>query len=141
MKETWAPQVQTFSSLGFHVVAPDTRGYGGSTSTSNIADYRLEQHVSDMLALLAHLNREKAVWVAHDWGCGLVSALAAHHPKVCIGIANLCVPYHTVELGLEALIATVNRDIYPEDKYPYGQVRHTLDAPLINWFLLLTTNY
>lgn len=53
--------------MGYHVVAPDTRGYGGSTVTKNASDYRLEQHSADMLALLKHLGAEKAVWIGHDW--------------------------------------------------------------------------
>ena len=33
----------------------------------------------------------------------------------------MAVPYRTLELGLEELLKTVNRDIYPKDEYPYGQ--------------------
>lgn len=33
----------------------------------------------------------------------------------------MCVPYHTLEYGLEPLLASVNRDIYPADKFPNGQ--------------------
>jgi len=77
--------------------------------------------VSDMLQLLKHLGREKAVWIGHDWGCGLVWALVAHHPEVCSGVACMTVPYRTVEFGFEKLVSLVNRDIYPVDQYPVGQ--------------------
>jgi soluble epoxide hydrolase / lipid-phosphate phosphatase len=83
--------------------------------------YSLEVLVGDLLVLLAHLEREEAVWVGHDWGSGIVWALAAHHPEVCVGVVNLCVPYRTLELGLEAQVALVNRDIYPIEQYPSGQ--------------------
>lgn len=33
----------------------------------------------------------------------------------------MCVPYGTIEFGLEELVKTVDRDLYPEDQYPYGQ--------------------
>lgn len=33
----------------------------------------------------------------------------------------MCVPYGVIELGLEELIKTVDRDLYPEDQYPHGQ--------------------
>ena len=70
---------------------------------------------------MAHLERDEAVWIGHDWGAGIVWALAAHHPEVCAGVINLCVPYRSLEVGLEAQVALVNRDIYPINQYPSGQ--------------------
>jgi soluble epoxide hydrolase/lipid-phosphate phosphatase len=119
--ETWKPQLTTFAALGFHVVAPDTRGYGRSTVSRDIKDYSMERLVGDLLALLTHLNRKEAVWIGHDWGSGIVWALVAHHPEVCVGVASLCIPFRTLELGLESQLALVNRDIYPIDQYPWGQ--------------------
>lgn len=81
--ETWGPQLSAFAAFGFRVVAPDMRGYGRSTVTSEASDYRLERIVSDMLAFLAHLEKEEAIWIGHDWGAAAVWALAAHHPRVC----------------------------------------------------------
>ena len=118
---TWKAQLAAFAALGFRVVAMDTRGYGSSSHSRNVRQYALESLVSDQLSLLAYLQREAAVWIGHDWGCGIVWALAAHHPEVCVGVVNLCVPYRTLERGLGALVATVNRSIYPAEKYPNGQ--------------------
>lgn len=63
----------------------------------------------------------KLTTTGHDWGCGSVSTFAAHYPEHCIATANLCVPYGILELGLEEILKTVDRSIYPEDEYPYGQ--------------------
>ena len=119
--ETWKFQIETFASLGFYVVAPDTRGYGHSSVSKTASDYRLEVLVQDALALLSHLGREEAIWIGHDWGSAIVWALAAHHPEVCKALVNLAVPYHTLEYGLDHLLTFINRDIYPEDSHPYGQ--------------------
>ena len=59
--------------------------------------------------------------LGHDWGCGAVWTFAAHYPEKTVAVAGLTVPYHTIELGLNELVKFVNRDVYPEDKYPYGQ--------------------
>lgn len=118
--ETWKPQIETFASLGFHVVAPDCRGYGQSSVSSNASDYRIEVLVDDALALLSHLQREEAVWVGHDWGSSIVAGLAAHHPEVCRATAYLAVPYHSLEYGLDYLLSLINRDIYPADTHPNG---------------------
>ncbi|KAH7142550.1 Alpha/Beta hydrolase protein [Fusarium sp. MPI-SDFR-AT-0072] len=83
--------------------------------------YALEHHVSDMLALLTHLGRDKAVWIGHDWGAVIVWALAAQHPEKCVGVCCMAAPYHVPELGLEALLAVCNREPYPEDQYPLAQ--------------------
>ncbi|KAF2435019.1 alpha/beta-hydrolase [Tothia fuscella] len=104
--ETRKEQLLALSALGFRVVAPDTCGYGGSTVTKR--------------ALLSHLDREQAVWIGHDWGCGLVWSLASHHPEKCVAVACMTVPYRTVEFGLDRFVSMVNRDIYPIDEYPNG---------------------
>jgi soluble epoxide hydrolase/lipid-phosphate phosphatase len=119
--ETWKRQIETFASLGFYVVAPDTRGYGYSSVSNTISDYSLEALVQDALALLSHLQRKEAVWIGHDWGSGIVWAVAAHHPEVCKAVVNLAVPYQMLEYGLDHLLTLINREIYPEDSYPYGQ--------------------
>lgn len=120
--ESWAHQLNHFASLGkYRVIAPDMRGYGDSTAPTNKRSYALEALVSEMVELAAHLNIQKAVWIAHDWGCGVSNALAAHHPDLFLGMANLAVPYRGIELGLDFVKALVNRDIYPEDEYEWGQ--------------------
>ena len=118
---SWRHQLPALAALGFRCIAPDMRGYGRSGCYANHEDYRLEACVGDLVGLLQHLGREQAIWVGHDWGAGVVWALAAHHPELCLGVANLCVPYRTLELGLDAVLELVNRDIYPAEQYPAGQ--------------------
>jgi pimeloyl-ACP methyl ester carboxylesterase len=42
-----------------------------------------------MLDLLAHLGRDRAIWVGHDWAAPVVWSLASHHPEHCsaVGVA------------------------------------------------------
>jgi soluble epoxide hydrolase / lipid-phosphate phosphatase len=118
---TWKPQLLSFASLGFYCVAPDMPGYGGTWTSKKDADFEMEPIVNDMLEILHHLGRQDAVWIGHDWGCGPLYCLAAVHPEACRAIAGLSVPYRTLELGLPALLETVDRELYPESEYPYGQ--------------------
>ena len=118
---TWKRQLLSLSTLGFYCVAPDMPGYGGTWTSTDSSDFALEKIVPDLLELLEHLGRKEAVWIGHDWGCGPLYALASHHPDVCRAIVGISVPYRTIEFGLEALIETVDRDLYPEDEFPNGQ--------------------
>lgn len=118
---SWRHQLPVFAALGFRCIAPDMRGYGRSQCYTNHEDYSLQACVGDLTQLLNHLGRERAIWVGHDWGAGVVWALAAQHPELCLGVANLCVPYRSLELGLDAVLELVDRNVYPVDEYPAGQ--------------------
>ncbi len=118
---SWRHQLPVMAALGFRAVAPDMRGYGRSSVPQRQSDYALDNIVADMLELLASLGRESAVWVGHDWGSPVVWSLASHHPDRCLGVASLCVPYRTLELGLDACLELLDRNTYPEAEFPAGQ--------------------
>jgi soluble epoxide hydrolase / lipid-phosphate phosphatase len=118
---SWRHQLPTLAGLGFRAIAPDLRGHGDSTLYPDFKDYSMEKHVGDLLALLSKLGRERAVWVGHDWGAGVIWSLASHHPERCHAVANLCVPYGVLEHGLAGLVALVDRAVYPAAEYPAGQ--------------------
>ncbi|KAK4069490.1 hypothetical protein Trihar35433_6069 [Trichoderma harzianum] len=117
----WYPQLQYFAALGFRVIAPDMPGYGRSTARHIISDYTQEQIVKGMLALLADTGRDQAIWIGHDQGANTLWTLANTQPQVVRAAAGISVPYNSLELGLVELLSSVNRQIYPIDRYPYGQ--------------------
>ncbi|MFP6806781.1 MAG: alpha/beta hydrolase [Pseudomonadales bacterium] len=118
---SWRHQLPFFAAMGFRAIAPDMRGYGKSTVYEKHEDYRQELVIKDMIELLDHLSREKAIWIGHDWGAPVAWNMASHHPERCIAVANLCVPYATLERGLDFTIELVDRSVYPIDEYPAGQ--------------------
>ncbi|KAJ9150925.1 Epoxide hydrolase [Pleurostoma richardsiae] len=118
---TWKKQLATFASLGFRAIAPDLPGYGKSTARKVLSDYAQTKVVEGMLALLADTGRSEAIWVGHDWGASVLASLVAHHPEVFKAIATITVPYKAGELGVDQLLKSINRQIYPADQYPYGQ--------------------
>jgi len=118
---SWRYQLPALAALGFRAIAPDMRGYGRSSVYGRSSDYAQEPIVRDMLDLLDSLARSRAVWVGHDWGSPVVWNLASHHPDRCDAVANLCVPYYTIERGLDHTLTLVDRKVYPESEYPAGQ--------------------
>lgn len=118
---SWRHQIRFFGALGFRALAPDMRGYGRSSVYARHEAYGLEHAVADMLELLDGLDAEKAIWVGHDWGAPVAWSLASHHPERCAAVAGLCVPYATIERGLDFLISLADRRVYPEDRFPAAQ--------------------
>ena len=85
---SWRHQLPVFAGLGFRAIAPDMRGYGRSSTYASTDAYAQEHIVADMLELVDHLGRERAVWVGHDWGAPVVWNIASHHPERCHGVAG-----------------------------------------------------
>ncbi len=117
----WRSQIEAFASEGWHCVAPDMRGYGGSSAPSASEAYALEEIVEDMVELHEHLGARPAIWVGHDWGSPVAGALAAHHAKRSRGVVLISVPYFAEGFGLPSLLPLVDRELYPADRYPDGQ--------------------
>jgi pimeloyl-ACP methyl ester carboxylesterase len=117
----WRAQLEHFGALGYRCIAPDMRGYGGSSVPPKHEDYALEHIVADMVELVRGLGAERATWVGHDWGGPVVWAIAQHHPELCRGVVGLCVPYLAAGFAPATLVPLVDRTIYPEEKYPAGQ--------------------
>ena len=118
---SWRHQLPAFAALGFRCIAPDMRGYGRSSTYARHEDFAQEEIVADMVELLASLDRDKAVWIGHDWGSPVVWNMAAHHPEKTVGVASLCVPYLATGFTLETVVPLVDRSIYPEAQFPAGQ--------------------
>jgi pimeloyl-ACP methyl ester carboxylesterase len=118
---SWRAQLARFAELGYRCVAPDMRGYGGSSAPPRRESYALEEIVADLRELLAALGAQRAVWIGHDWGGPAVWEIARHHPEVCRGVASACVPYAPDGFTPASLIPLVDRNVYPEGEYPAGQ--------------------
>lgn len=117
----WRAQMDALAAEGWRCVAPDMRGYGGSSIPTALHYYANEQVVADMAELHDHLGGSPAIWVGHDWGSVIVSSLTSHEPKRSRGAVLVSVPYFPDANALETLVPLVDRTIYPADEYPDGQ--------------------
>ena len=117
----WRPQLEYFAAHGWRGVAPDMRGYGGSSVPDRVEAYAMTEIVQDLIDLQDALGGSPAVWVGHDWGSAAVWALLAHHPRRCRAVASLCVPYFPEGMTLEAVTALSDRTLYPPERFPDAQ--------------------
>jgi pimeloyl-ACP methyl ester carboxylesterase len=72
----WRHQVPALAEAGFQVIVPDLRGYGRSDKPLEVAAYRMDVLVGDVLAIMSAAGAERAHVVGHDWGAGIAWATA-----------------------------------------------------------------
>ena len=67
---SWRHQILPLARAGWHVVAPDQRGYGWSSKPTEVTDYGINALAGDLLAIVDDVAGpgEQAVFVGHDWG-------------------------------------------------------------------------
>lgn len=63
-------------------IAPDMRGFGKSSSPSEVPAYRARHLVQDVAALIAAIGSPVDLLVAHDWGGAVAWNLAAQQPSL-----------------------------------------------------------
>ncbi len=90
---SWRHQIPALADAGYHVVAPDMRGYNLSEKPAGWRAYGAEQLAGDIAALIRHLGVEKAHLVGHDWGAAVAYFTAMDHPDVVERLAILNVPH------------------------------------------------
>jgi pimeloyl-ACP methyl ester carboxylesterase len=117
----WRAQMAHFAALGWRCIAPDMRGYGGSSAPSATSAYAMRELVADMVELHNALGAAPAVWVGHDWGSPVVASLAAQYPQRCRQAVLISVAYFPRGFALANLVPLVDRALYPADGFPDGQ--------------------
>lgn len=72
---TWRHQIAHFSK-NFRCIAPDQRGYRGSSIPPKVEDYTPNQLVGDIFLLADALGIDKFTIVGHDWGGAIAWGVA-----------------------------------------------------------------
>ncbi|AUP81679.1 alpha/beta hydrolase [Flavivirga eckloniae] len=90
---SWRHQMPALVAAGYHVIVPNQRGYGNSSSPTEVTEYDIEHLSGDLVALLDHYGYENATFVGHDWGAMVVWWLTLLHPSRVNKLINLSVPY------------------------------------------------
>ena len=90
---SWRAQVEALAAAGFHAVAPDMRGYGGTDKPADAADYSILHLVGDMVDLVRALGETQSVVVGHDWGAPVAWHCALTRPDLFRAVFGLSVPF------------------------------------------------
>lgn len=89
----WRAQMTALAAAGFHVVAPDQRGYGLSEKPHGVSAYSIESLSADVIAIFDHFHQEKVILIGHDWGAAVAWHTAIHFPERVARLGILNVPH------------------------------------------------
>lgn len=96
---SWRKVMPALAAAGYHVVAPDQRGYGRTTGWSaeydgSLLPFRPLNLVRDVLGLVAALGRRSAAAVVgHDFGAMVAPWCALLRPDVFRRVAMMSAPF------------------------------------------------
>ncbi|PSS36518.1 Lipid-phosphate phosphatase [Actinidia chinensis var. chinensis] len=89
----WRHQITHLANHGYHVVAPDLRGYGDSDSPLSPSSYTIFHVVGDLIGLLDHFGEQQAFVVGSDWGAVAAWYLSLFRPERVKALVCLSVPF------------------------------------------------
>jgi pimeloyl-ACP methyl ester carboxylesterase len=96
---SWRKQMLPLAQAGFHVIAPDQRGYGRTTGwdadyDGDLASFRLLNLATDALGLVAALGHDAvAAVVGHDFGSPVAACCALARPDVFRAVVMMSAPF------------------------------------------------
>ena len=120
---SWRKVMPALAAAGFHVIAPDQRGYGRTTGwdpdyDGDLASFRMMNLVRDVTGLLAALDIAlvKAV-VGHDFGASIAAWCALLRPDIFRSVTLMSAPFSgppglaapTVHTDIHRALATLDR--------------------------------
>jgi pimeloyl-ACP methyl ester carboxylesterase len=96
---SWRHQLSALAAAGWHVLAPDQRGYGRTTGwdgrfEADLAPYRLFNLAKDIVALVRALGLPSvAAVIGHDFGSWVAGCCALMRPDLFRAVALMSAPF------------------------------------------------
>src|SRR4051812_49417116 len=95
---SWRKVMPVLAEAGYHVIAPDQRGYGRTTGwdanyDGDLASFRLLNLVRDALGLVSAFGYRQADVIGHDFGSGVAAWCALVRPDVFRSVALMSAPF------------------------------------------------
>jgi pimeloyl-ACP methyl ester carboxylesterase len=118
---SWRKVMPTLAAAGFHVLAPDQRGYGRTSGSDDrydgdLASFHILNLVKDVLGLVAALGIGRvAAVVGHDFGSPVAAWCALLHPEVFRSVVLLSAPFSGVPRphasGMQSPMAAISASL------------------------------
>ena len=104
---SWRHIMLPLAAAGFHVIAPDQRGYGRTTGwhaqhDDDPSDYSMPNLVNDMLVLVTALGYKRvASVIGHDFGSPVAAWCSLMRPDVFASVVMMSAPFGGAPLQLD----------------------------------------
>ncbi len=89
----WRRQLPALADAGYHVVAPDMRGYNRTEAPAGVGAYDVEHLAADATALVRDRGYDRAHLVGHDWGGAVAWRVGQRDPDWLDRLAVLNAPH------------------------------------------------
>jgi pimeloyl-ACP methyl ester carboxylesterase len=95
---SWRKVMPVLAEAGYHVIAPDQRGYGRTTGwdgdfDGDLNSFRLTNLVRDALGLVSAFGYRSVDLVGHDFGSGVAAWCALMRPDVFRSVTLMSAPF------------------------------------------------
>ena len=98
-RRSWRAQLPALAEWGWRAVAPDLRGYGGSSRPLERNAYAIQHLVEDAAALFDALGARRRLLIAHDWGAVIAWVFAIERARPLDGLVIMNAPHPAVYLN------------------------------------------
>ena len=137
---SWRHQIPVLADAGYHVLAPDQRGYGFSSAPRDVAAYGIRNLTGDLVGLLDATGHETAHFVGHDWGAFVVWETGRLFPGRCESVVGVSVPFtpwpmkptelFKMTFGDRFFYILYFQEVGPAEREFEADVRHTMHSIL-----------
>ena len=117
----WRHQLAALAAAGYRAIAPDLRGYGGSSCPQDPASYTTLDAIGDLVGLLDALGEPQCVVVGNDWGATIAWQAAQVRPDRFRAVAGLGVP-------LMGRAPALPSTLFPQDAQSWFYIHYFSDA-------------
>jgi epoxide hydrolase 4 len=89
----WLGYIEELAAAGYHVLAPDQRGYNLSDKPAEVSAYDLDILAADVIGLADHFGHHRFTVIGHDWGGSVGWWIATRHADRLEQLAVLNAPH------------------------------------------------
>jgi pimeloyl-ACP methyl ester carboxylesterase len=102
---SWRKVMPALAEAGFHVIAPDQRGYGSTAGwdpryEGDLASFRMLNLVEDAVQLLKRLEIDTAHVVGHDFGASVAAHAGMMRPELFRSVTLMSAPFGGAPIGV-----------------------------------------
>jgi len=128
---SWRKVMPSLAAAGFHVLAPDQRGYGRTTGwdasyDGDLRPFRILNVVADAVSLLSRLQIRQAHVVGHDFGSPVAAYAALTRPDVFRSVTLMSAPFGGPPAALPS--AEIHRELAALGRKHYRWYYSTREA-------------